>query len=81
MKRQRTLNGGLRDFLVFRPALDDFAAFDKLIAIHSPISSNFVCRMLGTESALIDRDKLDDEVQVGVSWNGARRTSFAVAES
>lgn len=31
MKRQRTLNRGLRDLLIFRPALDDFAVFDKLI--------------------------------------------------
>jgi hypothetical protein len=31
MKRQRTLNNGLRDFLIFRPALDDFAVFDKMI--------------------------------------------------
>ncbi|MGB7323961.1 MAG: hypothetical protein WBD31_03760 [Rubripirellula sp.] len=31
MKRQRTLNNGLRDCLIFRPALDDFAVIDKLI--------------------------------------------------
>jgi hypothetical protein len=31
MKRQRTLNNGRRDCLIFRPALDDFAVIDKLI--------------------------------------------------
>lgn len=31
MKRQRTLNRGLRGVSIFRPALDDFAVFDKLI--------------------------------------------------
>lgn len=31
MKRQRTLNRGLRDLLIFRPALDDFVVLDKMI--------------------------------------------------